>query len=98
MSRSQRSDGGKAAGLWAIDVLERQLGRDWPELVWKAERRMPPELANASGHAVAFAELLDFALQLELLREAPGMGKVRRTLMTDLRSQARAHTRVQLQL
>lgn len=96
MSESARSDEGRAAGIWAIDVLRDQLGHHWMERAALAEGRAPSDLLLSMVHAVAFGELLDLALRLHLLRNVEGMGVVRRDLKNDLREQRRLHTRVLL--
>lgn len=98
MSESVRSDEGRAAGVWAIDVLRDQLGSQWMERVALAEGRAPNDLLLSVMHAVAFGELLGLALRLHLLRDVEGMGVVRRDLKRDLREQRRLHTRVILDI
>ena len=96
ISESARSDEGRTAGIWAIDVLRNQLGHDWMERAALAEGRAPSDLLLSMVHAVAFGELLDLALRLHLLRNVEGMAVVRRDLKNDLREQRRLHTRVLL--
>jgi hypothetical protein len=96
MVDSNRSDEGKEAGVWAIDELASQLGSDWMERVAQHEGSAPPELLLSPFHAVAFGEVLDFALRLRLLRDVEGMAVVRGDLKTDLRQQRRLHSRVVL--
>jgi len=66
--------------------------------VWRHEGVVPPEIAWASAHAVAYAELLELALRLKMLSKVPGLASVRRALRKDLRGQRRVHTRLQLEV
>lgn len=91
MSDSSRSDEGRAAGVWAIDRLSRYLPDGW--LRSSAGRG----LCLAPFHAIAFAELVELALRLDLLGDVPGMAKVRRDLIRDVTAGRRYHTRIELE-
>jgi hypothetical protein len=97
MAGSARSDAGKKAGLWALQVLEGELGRTWPERAWEAggERR---EILLAAGHTLAFVDVVELALRLTVLHDVPGLARVRRGLRTDYRGGFWAHATIQLQL
>jgi len=97
MTRSARSDAGRATGVWALDVLESELGRGWLETAWEMERG-PREILLAASHAVAFAEMVELALRLMLLHDVPGIARVRRVLQTDYRAVLWMHARIQLQV
>jgi hypothetical protein len=98
MDRSHRPDAGKAAGCWALDVLEGVLGTDWVAKAVTREGRVPDPFLHASMHAVAFAQTLEWALRLHVLKGVPGMGRVRSQLAGDARSDRRAHTNLQLEV
>jgi hypothetical protein len=79
--------------LWAIEQLQHNLGGEWPEHTW-AKDEPPPFLLAASYHAIAFSDLLDLALRVHLMRDIPGIAKVRRDLQKDLTSDRRLHSGV----
>ena len=91
MATSLRSDAGRMAGVWALSELRSQLGDDWLDRVAASEGSIPSEILMADMHAVAFAEMLDFALRLRLLRDVEGTIDVRRALRSDLRQEYRVH-------
>jgi hypothetical protein len=98
MQRSQRSETEKTAGLWALDVLASMLGSDWPERTFESEGSVPSEVLGAATHVLYFAQLLDLALRLELLRGVTGIQTVVRDLRQDLRFDRRAHSAIQLEV
>jgi len=98
MRQSTRCDAGRAAGLWALGVLEEHLGTDWIARVVAKDGALPPEVWMAWFHAVAYAELLAMGASLELSRELPGHARVRRSLATDVREEARQHALLLLEL
>jgi hypothetical protein len=94
-----RSRAWRDTGLWALRSLEVHLGHDWPvTLARKAPGGRPSELAVAAGHVTAYANVLELALRLELLKETSGFGKARRAIVTDPRPSQLAHSRIQLEL
>ena len=99
MGRSARSAAGRAAGDFALRTLQEHLGDEWPRLAWEKhdQRSLPAELLLSSAHAVAFAQLVELALQLRTL-PANGAGKIRKALHGDPRPQQIAHLRLQLEL
>lgn len=98
MRRSNRSPAGIETGLWAMDVLEKTLGSDWPGRVRRREGAVPPEVAWSSAHAAAFAELVELALRLKLLENVPGIARVRQDLRRNLEGHRRLHAGVQLEV
>jgi len=94
-----RAESWVRAGLWALDVLRTRLGDDWPaEVARKNPSGGAPQLAWASGHVVAYAEVLELALRLELLGDVAGIAKVRRVLRTDPRPAQLLHSEMQLEV
>lgn len=98
MEDSSRCAEGRRAGIWALGILEEHLGPSWLAHVRRREYQLPPEVALSPFHAVAFAELLVFAVSLELGRTIRGFAKVRHVLAADLRDEARLHALLQLEL
>ena len=97
MERPARSPEWTEAGMWALDRLDEFLGRDWPELAWRSFGLLPVPLGYAAGHVVAYAQILELALRLRLLRDVEGWGDVRRDLRQDRRSERALHVSVQLE-
>jgi hypothetical protein len=99
MANATWSEAWRQTGSWAFQVLEKHLGSDWPARV---ARKSPtggaPQLAWAVGHVVAFAQVLELALRLELLRGADGYAKVRRVLRNDPRPAQLVHCEIQLEV
>ncbi len=85
------------AGIWAIDVLQAELGPKWPK-AWRAPGAAPPELAKCWFLLSAYAYTLDLALGFALLRDQPGIGGVRSVLKQTSREDALASPRLQLRL
>jgi hypothetical protein len=98
MDKSNHSEAGRQAGHWALEQLEYVLGPDWPVRVWRKEGAVPPEIAMAHAHLVAFGQLLEFALRVTILAGLNGFGAVRQDLRSDLRLQRRIHARLQLEV
>jgi hypothetical protein len=98
MANSSRCDAGRTTGEWALGVLETQLSVDWLKQIWARERLLPPEVVQSSFHALAFADLLSMSASLELAQNLPGHARVRKSLRTDLREQARHHSMLLLEL
>lgn len=99
MAGATWSEAWRETGSWAFRVLERHLGSDWPATVMsKSPTGGAPQLAWAVGHVVAYAEVLELALRLELLRGANGHAKLRRALRTDPRPPLLLHCEMQLEV
>jgi hypothetical protein len=99
MERAGRTKAWIDAGIWALQTLEVHLGRAWPgEVARKTPNGRPSELAIAAHHAVAYSQLLELALRLELLRDVEGSAKVRRAIATDPRPTLLMHVRIQLEV
>jgi hypothetical protein len=98
MSNAAWSDAWRLVGAWALDVLERRLGVDWPRTAMAKSGQVPPELGLASMNAVAQAALLELALRLELLEGTPGLARLVQDLRRDPRAARLAHVRLQLEL
>lgn len=100
MEDSNRSDAGKAAGLWAIDVLRGQFGDDWMERVARQTGSPPDFLLSAPMHTNAFAELLDLSLRLYLVdqRKIDGQAKVCRGMKGNLQGESLLHGELALEV
>lgn len=90
MADSNWSEGGRNAGVWAIDQLRTILGQEWSGL------RDSNYLQFAFMHAGAFGELLDIALRLHLLNDVSGMARIRRDFVRDVKPERRLHTQLLL--
>ena len=95
---SRFPDDWKAAGVWAVDVLEDELGHTWPADVAAAYGKPLLKVFLAVHFFPKLAELLEFALQLRLLSSSPGYASVRKSLCRDLRPEVVAGAFVQLGL
>jgi hypothetical protein len=67
-------------GVWAVERLAARLGSDWPERTWTKHGELPGGMALAIGHPVAYFELIELALWLELLDGCDGFADVCRPL------------------
>lgn len=97
MRGSSRSEAGKTTGLWALRVLEEQLGSDWLERAWRRDK-VPDQILMASFHQVGYLELLELALRVTLLGDVRGIADVRRELRSDVRPDRLFHTQLQLEV
>lgn len=98
IERSARSQTWRDVGCWALDSVRRQLGEDWPAKHLEHGLPLPAELVDAGSNMEAFSHLLEFGLRLELLQDVAGFARIRRTLKTDIRDQARRHALIQLEI
>jgi hypothetical protein len=99
MANTTWSEAWREAGSWAFRVLEKELGGDWPAAVaGKSPTGGAPQLAWAAGHVTAYAQVLELALRLELLRGSAGYAKVRRALRNDPRPSQLVHCEMQLEV
>lgn len=98
MAHATWSEAWRQTGAWAFHVLEAQLGEDWPETVCaKNPTGGAPQLAWAAGHVAAYAQMLELALRLDLLKHVGGYAKVRRVLRSDPRPPQLTHCEIQLE-
>jgi hypothetical protein len=88
----------RQATLWAIDQLEKHMGRDWLERYWEASGHVPEEVNLGRAHVAALGGLLELALRLQLLAGAQGLGGVRKEMRSDLRDDRRRHAALQLEV
>lgn len=98
IERGERSQAWKKAGAWAVERLAQHLGERWPQDVWEKYSDLPGGMKFASSHTVAFVELLELALRLELVRDLPRFVSLRRALRTDARGELVRHVRIQLEV
>ncbi|HET7121862.1 MAG TPA: hypothetical protein VFI17_11530 [Solirubrobacterales bacterium] len=98
IERGERSQAWKKAGAWAVERLAQHLGERWPQDVWGKYSDLPGGMRFASSHTVAFVELLELALRLELVRDLPRFVSLRRALRTDARGELVRHVRIQLEV
>jgi hypothetical protein len=98
MTDSSRCDVGRRAGVWALDVLEAQMGTDWLERILENKRQLPPEVVAAPHYAVAYAALLRLAAHLKLGVAVPGFARLRKALTRDLRDELQLHVSLQLEV
>jgi len=97
MESTGRCAAGKTAGVWALQVLERHFGQQWLTRACEREGNPPPVVSMSPSHTMAFAELLELAVALELAQGVTGAAKVRKALATD-RDEARLHATLQLEM
>lgn len=99
-ARIDRPEAWTTAISWAVDQLRRTLGEDWAAQVAQRDPKHPlwAALVHAMSHPAGAAELLEWALRLELLSDFDGMGDVRRDLRRDLTAARGLHTQLQLEL
>jgi len=95
IAESFLSEEGRAAAVWAVDVLAPVLGDEWLRGT-DEEDSVPREILLAESHSVALGELLELGLRLHLLAGLDGMGAIRRELKADRRVDRRVHTRAML--
>lgn len=103
MCRSHRGPAWRQAGVWALDTLEENLGQDWLGRTIEKYRRLelgemlPYFIQLGPAHTLAYVDLLEFALRLEILSDVRGMGKVRKVLRGIPRPDQLSHVMVQLE-
>jgi len=88
----------REAVLWALDELESVMGSDWLERYYDKAGHVPAEVNLGPAHVVAAGNLLDLALRYHVLAGAPGSGKVRNEMRSDLRDERRWHSALQLEV
>ncbi len=98
LERSQRSAAYREVAVWALTELRLVLGEDWLRRAAESERP-PPLLAHldlVGWHTLAFADVVEWALRLRLVRDVPGEAKLRRDLTCDATAGRTLHTALQL--
>ncbi len=88
----------RQVGLWAVDRRSERLGEDWPERAWRKNGCLPAGMAWAGSHTVAYVELVEVALGLELLGDCEGFARVRDGLRQAPREDQIPHLRLQLEV
>lgn len=83
--------------LWALDVLEQELGHDWPQKTH--EKGKAGHLVGAIGGTADNARLIEFAMRLRLVRDRPGRRKALRPFLTgDITDERIRHTDLLLEV
>jgi hypothetical protein len=91
-----RPEAWRQAAAWALDRLEARLGHEWPALVIeRSPDHSAGELAWTPGNTIAYVNLLEFALRIELLDGIPGHAKARRAIAKDPRPDQLVHAGIQ---
>jgi len=98
MEDSGRSPAWRAAGRWALDVLAAELGPMWPVEAVNQFGEIPLPLLLASGHTVAYAQTLELALRVHLLRDASGFADARNEIKGDRRVDRAMHFSLQMEV
>jgi hypothetical protein len=88
----------RQVGVWAVDRLQDRLGDDWPQRTWEKHGQLPGGMAWAIGHTVAYFELIELALWLEVLRDCEGFADLCRPLKHDPREDVIPHLRLELEV
>ncbi len=98
LGRAQRGTAYHEAAAWALTELREVLGDDWLRRAAESDRPPPltRQLACLSGHTLALAEVIEWALRLRLVRELPGAAKLRRDLVGNVTEGRTLHTALQL--
>jgi len=87
------------AGRWAISRLRQVLGEGWlPRAIERADEGYPLALLDTGSHLLALAEVLEWALHLELIMDMDGRGKALRDLRRDPSLRRLLHSQAQLLL
>jgi hypothetical protein len=98
VDNESRPSGWRRAGIWALDVLERELGPRWPERTWINFGAVPGMLVMAGAYVFAYLEMLELALKLTLIRDADGYQRLVKNLKRNPVPAELAHLRVQLEV
>jgi hypothetical protein len=86
-------------GHWALEVLERHLGEPWPaQVVARSSPGGGDWLLWSSSHVIAYINVLELALGLQLVHGLRGHAKLRKAITADPRPEILAHARLQLEL
>jgi hypothetical protein len=98
MANSSWPSATRDVGVWALNVLERELGKSWPEDAYQRTGAVPSIVMMGPTHAQVYGELIELALRLQLLGKRPRFVAVRNGLRRDHRDAWRLHSRVQLEV
>jgi hypothetical protein len=98
MENQGRPKAWRETGHWALDVLATELGHDWPTRAVNAFGTLPLPLLMASAHTVAYAEVLELALRVRLLKEATGFADARNETRGDRRLERAFHFTLQMEV
>jgi hypothetical protein len=98
LERAQRGPAYHETATWALTELRELFGDEW--LRRAAESDRPPPLLGhlgfVSGHTLALAEVVEWALRLRLVCELPGAAKLRRDLVGNATEGRTLHSALQL--
>ena len=92
-----RCDAGRLAGVWALDILEREYGTDWLRAV-ASVAELPAEIVMSPSHTACLVEIVRYGLLLDDSKSRPGFAQVRKLMRTDMTDHRRTHTRIQLEV
>lgn len=101
---SLRGSAWEEAGLWALTVLEENVGADWLQRTIRkyqateSEYIVPAILALAPAHTIAYIELLELMLRLQMLHKRPGTERLVAILDGDPVEHQLQHLRLQLEV
>jgi hypothetical protein len=91
------SPAARTAGLWAIDVLQEELGPRWPR-AWLGAANTPPELARSGHLLAAYIGTVELALALRRIRAVRGARAIRDTIRSTARYDAFMSPRLQMRI
>jgi hypothetical protein len=97
IERSSWSAEARAAGVWAIETLRKELGGRWPR-AWREPGAPPPELAACWYMLAALGGTVDLALALHKIREIPGARALRNAIRATARPDAMMSPRLQMRM
>lgn len=93
-----RSPAWRRVGVWAVDRLSKHLGDEWPQRTWEKHGQLPGGMALATGHPIAYFELIELGLRLEILSGREGFADLLRPLKQDPREDVVPHVRLELEV
>jgi hypothetical protein len=89
---------GVLRGRWALEVLAADLGPMWPIEAINQFGEIPLPLLLASGHTIAYAQTLEIALRVHLLRHVSGFADARNEIKGDRRADGAMHFTLQMEV
>lgn len=92
-----RCDAGREAGVWAIDVLEREYGHNWIH-EYSERSGLPADVAKSPSHSACLIEVVRHAVLLEQCNTFPGCAQVRKLMRSDLSDVRQTHSRLQFEV